>query len=189
MEPGGGSLKGDRAFSCSRAYPAECSFPPPQPRGEPERRTRAESGQHLDGFLHRLPEVPNRGARRLSESCARSRLESGALGDPGVEVARVVVVQPFDEVQADGEDQAYDGRGLAARGGSAPRREREILRQIKAPGPRNTGSISGFWQRRAGGKDPLSSRYDFRHGLLGERAGGRRRREQGLRNQTRAYEQ
>ena len=56
---------------------------------------------------------------------------------------------------------------LAARGGSAPRREREMFRQIKAPGPRNTGSIAGFRQRRAGGKEPLSSRSDFRHGLLG----------------------
>ena len=80
------------------------------------------------------------------------------------------------------------GGELAARGGSAPRREREIFRQIKAPGRRNTGSISGFRhaepeasraaagdlqgpllrQRRAGGKEPLWSRYDFRHGLLGQ---------------------
>ncbi len=59
------------------------------------------------------------------------------------------------------------GERLAVRGGSAPCREREIFRQIKAPGPRNTGSISGVRQRRAGGKDPLSSWYDFRHGLLG----------------------
>ena len=32
--------------------------------------------------------------------------------------------------------------------------------------PGNTGSILGIRQRRAGGKDPLSSWYDFRHGLL-----------------------
>ena len=47
-------------------------------------------------------------------------------------------------------------------------RGREIFRQIKAPGRRNTGSISGFRQRRTGGKDPASTRYDFRHGLLGD---------------------
>ena len=57
--------------------------------------------------------------------------------------------------------------GLAARGGSAPRRGREIFRQIKAPRPQNTGSIPGVRQRRGGGKDPLASRYDFRHGPLG----------------------
>ena len=42
------------------------------------------------------------------------------------------------------------------------------FRQIKAPRPQNTGSIPGVRQRRGGGKDPLSSRYDFRHGLLAE---------------------
>ena len=74
--------------------------------------------------------------------------------------------EQLDSVLLGVDRDAGTDAALAARGGSAPRREREIFRQIKAPGPRNTGSILGIRQRRAGGKDPLSSWYDFRHGLL-----------------------
>jgi len=46
------------------------------------------------------------------------------------------------------------------------KRKREIVRQIKATNRRNTGSISRFGNAELCGKDPLSTRRDFRHGLL-----------------------
>ena len=54
---------------------------------------------------------------------------------------------------------------VAARGESAPRPRARDFRQIKA-------SNCNWWsleirERRAGGKDPLWARSDFRHGLLG----------------------
>ncbi len=89
-------------------------------------------------------------------------------GGPAGRPAPVAGGHPLRDVVRVGLFSSRDGNlpALAARGGSAPRREREIFRQIKAPGSRNTGSISGVRQRRAGGKEPLSSWYDFRHGLL-----------------------
>jgi len=61
-------------------------------------------------------------------------------------------------------------------------RKREIFRQINASGRRNTGSISRFGNAELCGKDPLSARRDFHHGLLAcpWSSGSARRRPTGL---------
>ena len=56
---------------------------------------------------------------------------------------------------------------LAVRGGSAPRARARDFSSDQGAEPQEYREYSEVRQRRAGGKDPASTRYGFRHGLLG----------------------